>query len=499
MTRGRRSSIRQLQAPTRSVTPKPTTEAGTTPGNALYDAPPQGSAPVELGARNRKKTKKIEYYGRSEKWTCTHARNVRARSNSRANTNNVDDIIPANTDLPSAQDVTADAQPNPERPQPRSRARIVEPGTQTGRRRDRKSRNTRRGIRSRSPTPASTDDELEVPPLATGETPAGSQHTYIYESVPHEVFMQYAKNRLGADADLKNRSTADILEMLRVKEADQAIKVGSARHKTSIIMLSPKPIAVGGGWHRDRIPSMAMTSEGGGGGSRPTKQGANEAAAASDGSSKRHCSTPDPVPAENTDTEPESDEYVMVPTSPTPAGPILSSAPRAALSQLQPFGVPHPSLPPLRGTQAPPPSREPTASTVLDSPRPSTQTSRPPSPDPALPILPRLDSPPHNPTHARLRKKLLTSAVEKLKAMVGDDVDEELEEMDKDEAGNAPGPSWPRPNARKATTYQGSQRSHLPSSSRTHRAVAELSAKSAARDSLLAMERAQAAAEQWGI
>ena len=63
---------------------------------------------------------------------------------------------------------------------------------------------------------------------------AGSQHTYIYESVPHDVFMQYAKNRLGADADLKDRATANILEMLCVKEADQAVKMGSARHKTSV-------------------------------------------------------------------------------------------------------------------------------------------------------------------------------------------------------------------------------------------------------------------------
>ncbi|KAF8598166.1 hypothetical protein BDV93DRAFT_512696 [Ceratobasidium sp. AG-I] len=179
MTRGRRSSIRDLQASARSVTPEPTTEAGTTPGNALYDAPPQGSAPAELGARSRKKTQKIEYYengrsrshSRSEKWTRTHSRNLRARSNSHANNNDIDDIVPTNKAPSTTQGGDTDTQPNPEPPQPRSRARVVEPSTQAGRRRGRKSRNTRRGIRSRSPTPASTDDELEVPPLATGETP----------------------------------------------------------------------------------------------------------------------------------------------------------------------------------------------------------------------------------------------------------------------------------------------------------------------------------------
>ncbi|KAF8594470.1 hypothetical protein BDV93DRAFT_515750 [Ceratobasidium sp. AG-I] len=512
MTRGRRSSIRELQASARSVTPEPTTEAGTTPGNALYDAPPQGSAPAELGTRSRKKTQKIEYYengrsrshSRSEKWTCMHSRNLRARGNSRAN-NDVNDHTPANTVLPSAQDVTTDAQPDPERPQPRSRARIAEPSTQTGGRRGRKSRNACCGIRSRSPTPASTDDELEVPPLATGETPAGSQHTYIYESVPHEVFMQYAKNRLGADADLKDWPTADILEMLRVKEADQAIKVGSSRHKTSIVMLSPEPIAVGGGWHRDWIPSVAGTSQGGG--PRPAKRAADEPVA-SDGSSKRQRATLDPVLADNTDTESESDDYVMVPTNPTPAGPLFPPvSQRAALSQPRSFTVPRPSLPPLRGTQAPPPSREPTTSTLLDSPRPSAQPSRshslggslPRSVNTSLPILPRLDYPPRDPTHQRLRTKVLAKAVDELQEIVGDDEDDESEETDDDEAGDAPGPTRLQPSARKATTYQGSQRSHLPSNPGARSTIASGSSKSAARDSLLAMERAQAAAEQWGV
>ncbi|KAF8595489.1 hypothetical protein BDV93DRAFT_564336 [Ceratobasidium sp. AG-I] len=520
MTRGRRSSVRELQASTRSVTPEPATEAGTTPGNALYDAPPQDSAPAELGTRSRKKTQKIEYYengrsrshSRSEKWTRTHSRNLRARSNSRANNNDVDDLTSASTVLPSTQDGTTDAQPNPERPQPRSRARIVEPSTQTGGRRGRKSRNARRGIRSRSPTPASTDDELEVPPLATGETPAGSQHTYIYESVPHDVFMQYARNRLGADADLKDRPTADILEMLRVKEADQAVKMGSARHKTSIIMLSPEPIAVGGGWHRERIPSevspSVVTLQGGG--PRPAKRGADEPAASNGSSSKRQRAIPQPVLADNTDTEPESDDYVMVPTSPTPAGPILSPAQRAALSQSHLFAVPRPSLPPLRGTQAPPPSREPTASTLLDSPQPSAQPSRshslggslPLSTDTTLPILPRLDYPPRDPTHARLRASVLADAVDRLNKIVGDEEDEEDEESaetDGDDAGDVPSPIRPRPSARKATTYQGGQRSHLRSNPGPRRAVASASSKSAARDSLLAMERAQAASEQVGI
>ncbi|KAF8601918.1 hypothetical protein BDV93DRAFT_509755 [Ceratobasidium sp. AG-I] len=515
MTRGRRSSIRELQASARSVTPEPTTEAGTTPGNALYDAPPQGSAPAELGTRNRKKTQKIEYYengrsrshSRSEKWTRTHSRNLRARSNSHAN-NDVDDIAPANTVLPSTQDGTTDPQPDPERPQPRSRARIVEPSTQASRRRSRKSRTVRRGIRSRSPTPASTDDELELPPLATGETPAGSQHTYIYESVPREVFMQYARNRLSADADLKDRPTADILEMLRVKEADQAVKMGSSRHKTSIILLSPEPTAVGGGWHRDRIPSVVspstVTSQGGG--SRPAKRGADEPVASNEPSSKRQRAIP--VLADNTDTESESDDYVMVPTSPTPAGPTLSPTPRATLSQLRPFAVARPNLPPLRGTQAPPPSREPTASTLLDSPRPSAQVScsnsfggsQPRSTDTSLPILPRLDYPPRDSTHERLRSKVLAGSVATLKKIVGGDEDDELEqteETEEDEAGDAPGPA--RPSTRKATTYQGSQRSYLPSNPGTRGTVASGSSKSAARDSLLAMERAQAASEQLGI
>ncbi|KAF8600370.1 hypothetical protein BDV93DRAFT_510967 [Ceratobasidium sp. AG-I] len=523
MTRGRGSSIRNLQSSARSVTPEPTTEAGTTPGNALYDAPRQGSAPVELGTRSRKKTEKIGYYEngrsrshyRSEKWTRTHSRNLRARSNSRANDNDTDNVAPANSAPPSTQEDTTAAQPDPGQPKSRSRARVVEPATQTGKRRGRKSRTARRGIRSRSPTPVSTGDELEALPLATGETPAGSQHTYIYESVPHEVFIQYARNRLGADADLKDRLTADILEMLRIKEADQAVKMGSARHKTSIIMLSPEPIAVGGGWHRNQVPSVGLQD----GGSQPAKRRADNPTASNGPSSKRQRTTPDPVPANNTDTESESDNYVMVPTSPSPAGPTSFSAQHAALSQPRLLAPPRPSLPPLRGTQPPPPSREPTASTLLDSPRPSAQPSRSHSlggsllrsTDVAPPILPRLDYPPRNPTHARLRGKLLAHAVDKLQEIVRDDEDDEDDEgnkddeddepvgTDDDDTSNARGPIRPHSGARGATTYQGSQRSHLPSSPGARRTVATLSSKSAARDPLLAMERAQAVAEQLGI
>ncbi|KAF8598167.1 hypothetical protein BDV93DRAFT_512697 [Ceratobasidium sp. AG-I] len=83
--------------------------------------------------------------------------------------------------------------------------------------------------------------------------------------------------------------------------------------------------------------------------------------------------------------------------------------------------------------------------------------------------------------------------------MVGDDGDEDSEEMDDDEAGDAPAPTQPHPSTRKAATYQGRQRSHLPSNPGAHRTVASASSRSAARDSLLAMERAQAASEQLGI
>ncbi|KAF8593225.1 hypothetical protein BDV93DRAFT_516732 [Ceratobasidium sp. AG-I] len=329
-------------------------------------------------------------------------------------------------------------------------------------------------------------------------------HTYIYESIPHEVFMQYAKNRLSVDTDLKDRPTANILEMLRVKEADQAIKVGSLRHKTSIVMLSPEPIAVGGGWHRNWIPSVGTSQ---GAGPRPAKRAADEPVA-SDGLSKWQRATLDPVLADNTDTESESDDYVVVPTSPTPAGPLFPPASQcAALSQPCSFAVPSPSLPPLRGTQALPPSREPTTSTLLNSPRPSTQPSRshslggslPRSVNTSLPILPRLDYLPRDPTHQRLCTKVLAKAVDELQEIVGDEEDDKLEETEDNETGDAPGLTRLQPSAQKATTYQGSQQSHLPSNPGACSTIASGSSKSTAQDSLLAMERTQAAAEQWGV
>ncbi|KAG8716654.1 hypothetical protein FRC08_009077 [Ceratobasidium sp. 394] len=547
MPRGRRNSIHELHTSSRSVTPEPTTESGVTPGNALYDSPPPGQQPNELGPRNRKESWKVrEYYGpsrrrsrsRSVTWTRTHERNLRAKQQGAGVTATNDP--PANNPPAPANDPPAPANDPPAPPDDppaagdntkrthskcRSKARITDPKTQPVKPVGKRPGTTRRPL-SRSPSPGSTDCELgglEGIPVVMGKTPAGSQYTYIYETVEPHVFMQYARNRLGPHADLEGTSTPTIVEMLRVKEADEATKVGSARNGTSIIMLSPEPVAVGGGWHRDRVsaaPTLAASSTSGG--SRATKCGSDETGPTNSRSSKRlratpaPASAPAPAPAENTDTEPESDDFVVVPPSPTPARPAQPSAPHVASSQAprNPSFPPRPKMPPLRGTQPPPPTRESTASTILDPPQPSARPLRPPGGSAprksnldALPLLPRLNLPVRGPVHARLRDKLLKRVVHHLDAMVRDEESEEGEADDAEEVDTSnplPSDDDARGSVRHCdhikTTYQQTRRSHLPLNPQARSTAAAPLARpnspSTTQDSILAKERARAAQER---
>ncbi|KAG9101533.1 hypothetical protein FRC06_002951 [Ceratobasidium sp. 370] len=561
MPRGRRASIHKLRASDRSVTPEPTTESGVTPGDALYDTPPPGGPPTNIGPRTRKKSSKYsEYYGpsrsrshsRSETWTRRRRRNIQAVEQNSSVAPANDPPVPANDppapandpptngpptpannppmpvtsppapadDPPATRDNTRGTQPNSSHSRRHNKASIADPKTQAIKPIGKRPGTTRRPL-SHSPSPGSTDCELEGIPIVTGQTPAGSRYTYIYETVPPHVFMQYAKNRLGPNADLENASTPTILQMLRIQEADQAAQVGSARRSTSIIMLSPEPVALGGGWHRDRTstatPSMAINSSGGV--SRVAKCRSDESGMSNSQLLKRQRATPPsaPVPAENTDTEPESDDFIVVPPSPTPAQPTPPSAPRVTLRQPCPVPnlAPRPNLPPLRGTHPPPPTREATASTVLDSAQPSTQSSQSLG-DPALcnanpstlPLVPRLDLPTRGPVHARLRNKLVRRTVDRLEVMACDEESEGgVDEMGEtgtsnppltNDGENAPGPVRHRGEA--TTSYQKTRRSHLPSNplahSRPAAPLARPNSPSATQDSIFTMERAQAAQER---
>jgi hypothetical protein len=65
---------------------------------------------------------------------------------------------------------------------------------------------------------------------------AGSQYTWEYETVPHDVFIKYAATKLGSPdlEELQQRGTQNVVEMLRVAEEDATPQVGPSRRKTKV-------------------------------------------------------------------------------------------------------------------------------------------------------------------------------------------------------------------------------------------------------------------------
>ncbi|KAG9094268.1 hypothetical protein FRC06_010997 [Ceratobasidium sp. 370] len=315
-------------------------------------------------------------------------------------------------------------------------------------------------------------------------TPAGSQYTYVYEVVPHDAFIKWATKKLNG-ANLEGRSTKDIVAMVEQVEKDQASQVGPSQRSPEIKLLPPSAARVGGGWHLNRITYAGPSDTNSQGeGSRPGKRGSESLETINSQPAKRQQT----APADNTDTEPESDDYVIVHPSPPPApAPANRTAPSQRHPRLASTPL-HPQTGP--GTLAPPPTHNGTPTTVLDSPRPSAQPSRSHSlggslscngtPD-SLPLLPSLQFPVRDTAHKRLRAKVLTRAVDQLEKMLervehaegeeGEIVEETDAEVDtsgplmnedEGEEGEPNVPSSTSRNTHNKKTYR-KRRSHLPS------------------------------------
>ncbi|KAG9087423.1 hypothetical protein FS749_002925 [Ceratobasidium sp. UAMH 11750] len=95
-------------------------------------------------------------------------------------------------------------------------------------------RNTRKRDRSpsRSPTPGSTDVDPAELDFVTGKTQAGSQYTYVYETVDHSNLLRIAEKKLGENMD--GHSTQEILEKLRVAAEAKTPALATKRYNTSV-------------------------------------------------------------------------------------------------------------------------------------------------------------------------------------------------------------------------------------------------------------------------
>ncbi|KAG8731450.1 hypothetical protein FRC11_004124, partial [Ceratobasidium sp. 423] len=311
---------------------------------------------------------------------------------------------------------------------------------------------------SHSPSLGSTDCEPEESTQAPGE----SQYTYKYETLDYDGLVNCAQEEFGLD--VRGCSTQTIIDRIRLAAAEQASQVGSTRRSASIVMLPSTPFQVGGGWSQEVVGGSQST------GSR--KRSSQVTADLSEGSSKRRRT--EPLVDDDTATEPETDDEPTV-------GPEL----------------------PLRGIQAPPNSRESTATTILDA-QPSNASSHslggslPPSrrrslspsddqpPEGAPPRsenepstkrkLPRCIAPVCGPVHARLRDEARDRALldvdrecSRVLSSSANNRTDEGQPADPDEVSETEfglSTSTPHPAAHKSSfnsrTYRG-HRSHIPS------------------------------------
>jgi hypothetical protein len=166
-------------------------------------------------------------------------------------------------------------------------------------------------------------------------------------------------------------------------------------------MLPPTPLPVGGGWSQGVMGSLQVTHS--------SSKRSSDGSVLSEGSSKRQRMQ---AAEDDTATESETDDELarVVDESAREAADCIM----LACPNCNPDGrIP----PPLHGTHPPPPSRDATPSTVLDS-QPSNVSSLslgdpiPPRVDsqsdcPSAPALPSLMTTLHGPVHARLHTKLL--------------------------------------------------------------------------------------------
>ncbi|KAG8795239.1 hypothetical protein FRC12_016880 [Ceratobasidium sp. 428] len=421
----------------RPPTPEPTTEAGTTPNNALYDNP---EPELTTGGRRRKSTERGDIYNADyarkeairEKSNRTRARNTAMRARIAESEQGRDT---------SDQQASHDAprpQPLPES-RPRGRSRAI------------------REL-SRSPTPGSTDHEQEEP-----VQPPINKGNYIHEKLTYKGLAERAKEKYGIET-ISDYGSQALLEKIRVAEGEQAAKVGSSRRPASIVVRPGTPLKVGGGWHHE-IPRSQP--------SRGKKRGSD---ASDDGPSKR-ARTTDCTTTES-ETEPDDDSGNGL--ARRAAERIANACPGMVVGAdgSQP------------GTCPPPPSRTPTPEFV-----PATQYSQastrshslggslshygesvpgesaPPEPVPPIPMLIGTS---RGPVHHRLRQKALkryfdradrdAERADKEAGVQGEDEVDQLDPTD-DEPDMSYVPGLSTQNTSSASrTYSGS-RSHLPSQS----------------------------------
>ncbi|KAG8759336.1 hypothetical protein FRC11_002094 [Ceratobasidium sp. 423] len=212
-----------------------------------------------------------------------------------------------------------------------------------------------------------------------------SQYTYEYHTLDHDGLVAYAQEEFGLD--IQGCDTQTIIRQLQLAEAEQTAEVGPPRRSASIVVLSPTPFQVGGGWSQDVVGSQP---------SAPSKKRPPTTSTLSDGSSKRQRME---VVVSDTATESETDDTATESETDTIDDEV---SPRAAPS-------------PVRGaTGATVPESQPSAASSHSlggsAPSPRVTTSGEPVSQPydfSIPPLPNITAPVRGPVHARLRLKLL--------------------------------------------------------------------------------------------
>ncbi|KAF8594186.1 hypothetical protein BDV93DRAFT_179855 [Ceratobasidium sp. AG-I] len=471
-----------LDPDARSPTPEPTTQSGITPGNALYDSPDEGSQPAEFrtGRRQRRSTERggswVENRRRSE--------DIRKKGN---RTRKINSARRAHEGAQTSQDPSSQVQSRSQsNGVPPSHAE-PQPGPLPKRQRRGKSGKARQI--SRSPTPGSTDHELEE---TTHPATTDSQYTFIYETLDHEGLVQYARENHGVDG--RNCDTQTLLTKIRVAQMQQTAQVEPPRQPPSIKPLPGRPLQVGGGWHLEFPASYRPESHG-------SKRGAG--VSQQSGSSKRLRLATDEW--DDTATEPETDEdpieYRKRNFIKNVLGPPLTSLRNQHLD---------PSQPSAPGTHGPPPSQNFTAPSRESTPTtvPAIQPTRSvigvPShshygksttPTSPIPQIPNLVLPLRGPTHARLRDKQLEAYLNYVDPneedadvqAVTDEETDQLAPMDDEVAHETDLDTRSRPQR----TYNRA-RTHLPSRPPTNPPEHDNAAGPAPRSDSTGLDRSQA-------
>ncbi|KAG8730660.1 hypothetical protein FRC11_006169 [Ceratobasidium sp. 423] len=187
-------------------------------------------------------------------------------------------------------------------------------------------------------------------------SPPKCQYTYKYEMLDHEGLINCTQEEFGLD--VCRCDTQTIIDRIWLTATEQASQVGPPRRSALIIMLPSTPFQVGGSWSQEVVGSLQPTG--------PPKRHLQDATDLSEGSSKWQC----------TEITVDDDTAMELETDNEPIG-IEASAHMVA----EQIAATRPACsadidrqPPQCGTQAPPPSRELTATTILDA-QPSDASS----------------------------------------------------------------------------------------------------------------------------